>query len=806
MNAALFLVYNAVALRPLPVGEPDALVSIRGLNDQRVGGHDPHFSFADYLDYRAANQVFSGLAAHRSGWAIMQWGEPGDAKVDLLADGAGAGKVPIQTVSDNYFAVLRAELIRGRGFLREEMEPAGDHRVVVLSHSFWEQRLQSDPNIVGQTVKFDQRDYRVVGVTAPGFVGHNPRAPAAWMPLVEAVSQRQRGTLVMVGRLKPAVTLEQARADLDVITRRLGEMYPAKGRKTSVELQPGMKWFYIPLTPQMLLIFTPMLLGFAMVLMIACTNVANLLLARGVTRQQEIGVRLTLGAGRARIIRQLLTENFLLCAAGAVAGLLLACWFLQVMRPLILSYLPAEWVSLTDMWAALEIGPDRRVVLCTAALALVALVAAGLAPALHASKLNLLPALKDEGSAFGRRLPHARLRNFLVISQVAACLVLLSCAGLLVQNLIRARALNLGFDASRAYEVVLTEVTPPKAPAARNAWFRELAETLGALPGVEGTAVVTGGPFLGASRGEVLVHRPDGGEMSPRDTRFAAVTSGFFATFGVPVRQGRTFATQEVNASARVAIISETLARRLWPEENPLGKTIALRESGLAALRGANTAAGESFVSFDVIGVAGDVRNSISDIEQAFVYLPLAADVTTINGLFLRPRIASPDSLAAIARAARRAGVPLEFQGRLGTVYQEQMLPYLGLGALSGLLGGLALVLAAVGLYGVMSFSVRQRTREIGIRVALGATGARVVGMFVRQGMRLVVVGVVVGIGGSALFLLLMSRIWAGLPVHFDPLAFGAAILILGGVALLACWLPTRRATKVDPMVALRAE
>jgi ABC-type antimicrobial peptide transport system permease subunit len=288
--------------------------------------------------------------------------------------------------------------------------------------------------------------------------------------------------------------------------------------------------------------------------------------------------------------------------------------------------------------------------------------------------------------------------------------------------------------------------------------------------------------------------------------RFAAVTSGFFATFGVPVRQGRTFATQEVNASARVAIVSETLARRLWPQENPLGKTIALRESGLATLRGANAAAGEGFVSFDVIGVAGDVRNSITDVEQVFVYLPLAADVTTINGLFLRPRIASPESLAAIARAAERIGRPLEFQGRLATVYQEQMLPYLGLGALSGMLGGLALMLAAVGVYGVMSFSVRQRTREIGIRVALGATTTRVVGMFVRQGMRLVGIGVAIGVGGSALFLLLMSRIWAGLSLRFDPLAFGAATLLLGGVALLACWLPTRGAAKVDPMVALRAE
>jgi len=796
VNAALFTICNAMALRSLPARAPDELLSVRGLRDRKAQRNDPDFTYAEYLDYRDSNHVFSGLAAYFAGMRTgqLEISGAGQALAPMAGDGGSSDRVFIKDVTENYFSVVGADLLLGRSFLPEEMQVSSP-TVIVLSHRFWERYWHRDPNVLGKILRVSGRACTVVGVTGPDFLGDAPVPPAGWIPAT--TGSQIDGSLRLVGRLKAGVTPVQAKADLDVIAQRRAQAYPREGNKTAVELEPAMRWLHFQINAGTLMALSPVLLGFAMVLMLACANLTNLLLARGVTRQQEIGVRLALGASRGRIIRQLLTENLLLCAMGAATGLVLALWALQILRPLALSFAPAEWAPLTEMWQMLGLGPDGRVIACTVVLALVAAIAAGLAPALHASRTNLVSTLKDEGSAFGRRLRLSRLRNFLVVSQVAVCLVLLSGAGLLVRNMLRVRSEDLGFETKSVVEVEATWANS-SSPDAKQAWIRESMTQVRARPDVAAISATNGWPMPGRRDETRRVKDPSVSDATSlaMETRHCRVTAGFFETFGIAVR-GRGFTPQEdSDPQARVIVISETLARRLWSGAEPLGRVLAI-----AAAPGS-----EAFVEYRVVGVARDVRDDFIHPRPEFAYAPLATEGGVISSVFLRPRGEAATSLAAIASSVEGSGVKLNFHRRTATQVQERLLPFLGLGALSGALGGLALLMACVGLYGVMSFSVRQRTREIGIRLALGANARRIVSLFLRQGMRLVVWGVAIGLGGAALFFLLLSKFWFGLALHLDASALGIVTLLLAAVALLACWLPARRAAKVDPMVALRCE
>ncbi len=796
VNAALFTIYNAIALRPLPARAPDELLSVRGLPDRKAQRNDSFFTYAEYLDYRDSNHVFSGLAAHSAGMRAGQLEIPGEGQAwtPTASDGRPSGSVFIKDVSENYFSVVGADLMLGRSFLPEEMQVSSP-TVIVLSHRYWERYWHRDPNVLGKIQRVNGRACTVVGVTGPDFLGNAPVPPAGWIPA--PTGSQSDGYLRLVGRLKAGVTSAQAKADLDVIAERRARAYPGEGSKTAVEFEPAMRWLNFPINAGTLMALSPVLLGFAMVLMLACTNLTNLLLARGVTRQQEIGVRLTLGASRGRIIRQLLTENLLLCALGAAAGLVLALWALQIFRPLVLSFAPAEWAPLTEMWQMLSLGPDGRVIGCTVALALIAAIAAGLAPALHASRTNLVSTLKDEGSAFGRRLRLSRLRNFLVVSQVAVCLVLLSGAGLFARNMLRLRSEDLGFETKSVVDVEAAW-NNSSSPDAKQAWIRESMTQVRARPDVAAISATNGWPRPGRMDETRRVKDPSVSDAASLaiETRHCRVSAGFFETFGIAVR-GRGFTPQEdLDPQARVIVISDMLARRLWSGAEPLGRVLAI-----AAAPGS-----EAMVEYRVVGVARDVRDDFGHPRPEFADSPLATEGGMISSVFLRPRGDATTSLAAIASSVEGSGVKLNFHRWTATRVQERLLPYLGLGALSGALGGLALLMACVGLYGVMSFSVRQRTREIGIRVALGANAGRIVRMFLRQGMRLVAWGVAIGLSGSALFFLLLSKFWFGHALRLDALALGGVTLLLTAVALLACWLPSRRATRVEPMMALRCE
>ncbi|MEO5960567.1 MAG: ADOP family duplicated permease, partial [Opitutaceae bacterium] len=791
VNAALFTIFNAISLRSLPAREPDQLVTVRGHSDPFARRNDPFFTYREYLDYRESNQVFSGLAACNAGMRAHPLELTGPA------DGSRPRFVTVKAVTENYFAVLGVEPMLGRSFLPEEVQ-AATPSVVVLSHRFWERYWHSDPNVLGKIQRENGHACSVVGVMGPEFLGDMPVPPAYWMPIAATGTD---GQLELVGRLKPGVTSREAKADLDVIAQRRAQVN-AKGRvKTAVELKPALRFLYIPLNPMTLAVLSPVLLGFAMVLMIACTNVTNLLLARGVTRQQEIGVRLTLGASRGRIIRQLLTENLLLCILGAAAGLVLALWTLQMLRPLVLSFVPAEFAPLTETFEALKLGVDGRVIGCTAALATIAALAAGLAPAVHASRANLISTLKDEGSAFGRRLRHSGLRSFLIVSQVAVCLVLLSCCGLLVRSLWRVQDQALGFAPERVLDVEVSW-PGPRTAAVKRAWAREFATRVRALPGVAGVAFSQGGPLQGWGGMQRAIKDPAARAANAplREVNHCRVSAGFFETFKIELR-GRGFTPQEeADPHARVAVISEFIARQLWPGADALGRTIAVAEA-------ANS---DAYVEYRVVGVAHDVGDRWEGWQGAFAYLPLATSDGA--GMFLRLADGVVAPPPVIMDFAVEAGVTVEFNRRIAKRAQERLLPFQGMAALSGALGGLALLMAAAGLYGVMAFSVTQRTREIGIRMALGAQAANIVRLFLRQGMRLVAIGAAIGLGGTILALLAFTKFWFGFggmeagneirEAALDPIAYAAVTLLLATVALVACWLPARRATKFDPMVA----
>ncbi|HEY4249042.1 MAG TPA: ABC transporter permease [Lacunisphaera sp.] len=812
VNSALFTAYNAIALRSLPVKEPESLVKVLGQNTSQPGAASTNWSFPEYLNFRDGNRALSDLAAI---WpAIVSVDDGSPAAADMMFDVRGAGTALILNVSDNYFRTLGGGFELGRGFLPEENRVPGDGAVIVLSHSFWQRRFHGNPAAIGQMIRLRGRPYTVIGVTAEGFAGDQSAPPLGWVPIMnilrnEDLTRRNFSPLRLVGRLRPGVTEQQAEMDLDLIASRQALENPSEHGRDAVSLERGMRFMTIPVNAKTLAAVTPVLFGFALVLLIACTNVANLLLARGITRQQEIGVRLTLGASRPRILRQLFTENLLLCALGAAAGLLFATWTLQMLKPIAMSQLPPEWAYETRRWMFLSFTPDFRVAVFTAVVALVAAIGAGLIPALQSSRADLVSSLKNDGTALGRKFGQTRLRNFLVVAQVAVCLMLLSCAGLLVRNTIALRHPDLGFDSEPVFEVSIESKGAPRGdPQSAYDLRREAIRVLRTLPDVVSATLARWGPMLGGP--ETGVSLPDAAVSQPAESsgRYCFVSDGFIETFGLHLLRGRSFTAGEVMTDRRVIVLSESAARHFWPGQQAIGRFVGLRGDIFDAP--GRTVRGQATREFQVIGVVADVSSTLLEQKHVLIYAPISpeAAAATMQGgrIYLRPRSDSTAMLASIVREADAAGEVLQFDRRVSANITEQRLPFLGLSALSGLLAGLALLMASVGLFGVMSFSVNQREREIGIRSALGATTADIIRLVVSQGMRLIAVGIVVGLGSGLLFALLLPRILFGAAGAFDPISFSAVTGLFAAVALLACWLPARRAAKVDPMIALRAE
>lgn len=779
-NTAIFSLFNALVLRPIPGKDPVAMVNLYRTteNAARFGV----FSYPEYRDYREHNTVFSGLAAFTG------------ARVTLATEnnGSGDGGETLQAllVSGNYFSVLGLGAVEGRTFLPEEDETPNARAVVVLSHDLWQRHFGGDANLVGGTLKLNEVRYTIVGIAPEGFGGTTPDPADVWIPMMmqgnvrpgsNLLQDREHLSLQLIGRLKSGIRREQAQAEMTVLARQVTPVQNGKTPNISVTVtRAGF------LNPQELGDVVPLaaflMASVGLVLLIACANVANLLLARAAGRQKELGIRSSLGASRARLIRQLLTESMLLALAGGFGGTLLALWLAQ----LLLAFVHPPGMQRLELKAPL----DLRVFGFSLLLSLLTGLLCGWLPALRSSKQEAASAVKEEWTTFGRRVSKSRLRGFLVISQVAVSLFLLVGAGLLARALEKAQKVTPGFEI-QSVTVVSANLSQRNYNAARALEFqRELTERLSAIPGVAAVGLARTAPL--SSSFAVTAIAPPGAEGSGRTEKvnFNTVTPGYFEALGIPLVCGRDFTQLEISGGARVAVVSEAFAHRYWPGEDPIGKRF--NGGGASAYR-------------EVIGVARDVRNVyLWSSHDPYLYLPLTAAEATDMLFFVRTQRNTSALVGAIPGYVHTIDASVQVSAqRLDENLALWIWPSQMGASLAAALGFFALLLAAAGIYAVMSYAVTQRTREIGIRMALGSQQREVVELLLREGMGLVGVGLAIGLLASLGGARLLARFLYGLNA-VDGLAFGGVSLLLTGVALLACWLPARRAMRVEPMVALR--
>jgi putative ABC transport system permease protein len=767
-NTAIFSLVNAVLLRPLPFAEPDRLVWMWG--NIRNGSNRASVSPLDFLDYRKQNTTFEEFAATFS------------VPVHLNLTGNGEPeRLTAAGVTGNYFQTLGATPALGRTFLLENEKPGSD-QVAVLSYGFWQKRFGGDPGIVNKTITLDGRTCQVLGVMPQDF--SFPQSAELWVPINFDISpgmkQRKAHFMRPIGKLKSGVTLAQAQADTDVIARRLEEQYPDSNSGWALRLVSLREQLVGNTRPTLFILFGAV--GF--VLLIACANVANLLLVRAAGRQKEIALRTALGAGRFRIVRQMITESVLLALSGGALGTLLAIWGADLLVTMSAGSIPPT----------AHVRIDATVLGFTLLISLLTGVLFGLAPALRTMKLNLSESLKEGGRTPGEGAQRNRTRSVLVILESAVAVVLLISAGLLIRSLIELQNISPGFD---AHNVLTMRVDLPRekyaTPEKTGNFFSQLESRLGGLPGVENVGLVSELPLSGQPNDVpyTVEGRPPVSIDQAFDDDFRRVNRQYFGALRIPFLRGRNFTEQEVRQSAKVIIISELLAKQVFPNEEPIGKRLILAMGNQV---------------FEIIGIVGDIRHRALESQPApAMYLPTYE--TPWMNLVIRTK-GDPTSLSAAVRKEVQGIDPDQPVADVKTM--EQWLDTAVAApryrtALLGLFALVALVLASTGIYGVMSYSVTQRTHEIGVRMALGAQQVDVLKLVVRQGMTLVVVGVGVGLVGAIALTRVMSTLLFGVTAK-DPLTFVAVAALLTLVAFVACYLPARRATKVDPLVALRYE
>jgi macrolide transport system ATP-binding/permease protein len=787
VNSAIFSGVSAFILRPMPVERPDELV--RAFEVSRADGEYNDVSYPDYIDYRDQTGVFDGLLAHTLVQAALSDKDQNDIIYGEL-------------VSGNYFDVLRVHPLLGRGFLADEDKTPGAAPVVVLGYNLWQRRFNSDPNLVGKVVTLNGQQYTVVGVTPETFKGTKwALSMDFWVPaMMQAqidrssfyLDRRNAHNFDLVGRLKPGVSVEQAGAAMTTVSARLSEAYPnIRGKNIGAVVMPETSGRFDEAAGRVALSAGLAMMAVGLILLIACANVANLLLARSLARRREIGIRLALGASRLRLIRQLLTESVMLSVIGGILGMLLAYWATDLMW----SFVPA----LPYNFEPELFTPDTRVLAFTLVLSLATGVIFGLAPALQSSNPDVLPVLKGETPVTKTGTRRLTLRNLLVVSQVALSLIVLVCAGLFVKSARNAQSIDPGFKTDNVLALSVNPGLLGYTQEQGNVFYRQLVEHVEALPGVESASVATLLPLGDSSHGTGPVV-PEGQPLPPPDEDGGYVLNNtvgpkHFETLKVPLLAGRDFNERDGKDAPKVVIINETLARRLWPNEDPLGKRLTIGRK-------------EDRPLWEVIGVARDGKyRTLGETPKPYMYFHLPQDYEA--GMTLLIRTANdPKSLTpAVREVVRNLDSRLPIYGVM--TLQEHMgyaLMWTRMGAkLSTTFGLLALLLAATGLYSLMAYSVGQRTREIGIRMALGAQRGDVLRLVAVQGMRLAVAGIVVGIPLAFVLTRVMSGLLYGVSAA-DPLIFIVVPVLLGAVALLACYIPARRATRVDPMIALRYE
>jgi putative ABC transport system permease protein len=775
-NSAIFSVVNAVLLRPLPFREPDKLVILW----EQTQAQDSSVSYPNFLDWREQNSVFAGIAAfRRDSFNLTGAGEP-----ERLAG---------RLVSGNFFETLGVQPLAGRGFVPQDDAPASAP-TVVLGYGFWQRRFGGDASVVNQQLTLNDKSYTVVGITPADFrfASDTDIYVPIGLSVAEVPFYKERGShpgLWVTGRLKPGVSMEGARAELDAIMARLGQQYPETNKGRRVHIESLYENTVQDVRPALLILLGAV--GF--VLLIACANVANLLLARSAARQKEIAIRTALGASRWRIMRQLLTESLLLGVLGGVLGLLLALWGTD----LLIAAAPEGVPRLADARI------DLRVLGFTLGVAVLTGLVFGLAPALQASKTDLNESLKEtERGSTGRR---QGLRGVLVVSEVALALVLLIGAGLMVKSLWQLQRIDTGFDPHHVLALQLSLKGDRADPQKVENFIAQVEGRVKNLPGVESVAFTNGLPFAGAAEQSFqIVGRPNpDNDTTPYSAVRYTTSPDYLQALGINLLRGRYFAAQDRPDSPPVIVIDETLARKYFPDQDPLGQRLQVGQPGTPP--------------YEIVGVVGHVKHYGLDGEvpvEAQFYFPFAqvpAEKMSViaNGISVVVRTRSePQKLAASVRGQILAVEPNQ------PVYNVRAMEELVAESIASrrfsmflllVFALVALVLAAVGLYGVMAYSVTQRTHEIGIRMALGAQAADVLRMILGQGLLLIIFGIAMGLAVAFALTRVLASLLYGVSAT-DPLTFAAISLLLITVALLACYIPARRATKVDPMIALRYE
>ena len=790
-NTAIFSLVNTLLLRPLPVGDPAQLVCVSSVNRQGAGLG--LFSYPNYKDFRENNESLSGLAAHR--FAPMS--------LSGMTDNAGNDerrneRIWGYLVSGNYFDVLGVKAALGRTFSPEEDQTPGAHPVVVLSHRCFERRFAADTSIVGQTITLNGHQFHVIGIAPEGFTGTEliftpeiwvPSMMLSWIdPGAGGLERRDSVQWFTVGRLKPGLSVAQAQTALNALATELAREHPQTNEGMIIQLTPP--GLVIPAARTLALGFAGMLMAtVGLVLLIACANLAGLLLARATERRREIAIRLSLGASRWRLVRQLLTESVLLAAAGGGMGLLLAFWILELV---------VAWKPSLEFAVTIDLKMDQRVLSFTLLLSLLTGVLCGLIPACQATKTDLVPALKDEASMAGYR--RSRLRNGLIVAQVALSFVLLIAAGLMVRSLQRVQVLGPGFETEHEAVMSVNLSLQGYDEARGQEFYRQMIARAESVPGVLSASVTS---FLPLSLHYLGVPINIETKASARGTRVSEAMQGsvalnYFSTMGIPLIAGRDFTAQDKKDAPPVAIINDTFARCFWPDQSAVGKRFSTGRSEGPLI--------------EVIGVAKDGKYfSLSEEPRPFVYRPLLQNYVggaNNDGTLIVRTAADPSAIIAAVRSEVQqldANLPV-FDVKTLTEHMRLSLFPLRAGAASaGSFGLLAMTLAAIGIYGVMAYAISLRTREIGIRIALGARPRDVLTMLVRQGMTLAAIGLVIGLAAALALTRLMSSVLYGVSAT-DAMTFVAVSLLLTMVVLAACYLPARSVTKVDPMVALRHE
>jgi len=764
-NTTVLTAVNTLLLRPLPFADPDRLVAVYGISAGAGPDDRSSVSYPDYVDFGNLDGALTSAGAYTNTMVNL-------GGIDEPQRLMGA------RVSASLFPTLGVKTAAGRFFSPDE-DLAG--KAVVLSHELWQSRFGGDRKVLGQKVTVNGEPYTVVGVMEPRI--QFPETARLWLPLEPPTGPDSRGyrTYNIVGRLAPGVTPQQARARVAARARALAERYPEADAQRGGGAILYREQFSRQVRPMMLI----MLGAVSCVLLIACANVANLLLARGTSRRREIAVRLAVGAGRGRVIRQLLTESLLIAALGGVLGALLGTWGIGALT----ASLPAD----LPFWMVFSV--DGKVLGMTLAIAAASALVFGLVPALRASKLDLVSELKDGGrGTTGVRA--GRLQASLVVAQLALSVVLLVGATLMLRSFMALHTVDPGFQA----DGVLTLQTSLQGPryegdSTVTRSYQQMIERIRALPGVKGAAAVSNLPVADCCASSTFYPEgkdyPAGGAPEALNN---AATPGYFATMRIPMIAGREFGEGDRTGAPNVAIVNRVLAERIWPGENPVGRRFRF---------GANDS-----TWFTVVGVAHEVKyNKLNEEDLPQLYLPHGQHPWRTLSIVVRTA-GEPAALAPAVRQAVRAmdpDLPVTRVQSMNEVVRLRMFESRVYGVMFAVFALVALLLASVGLYGVMSYTVAQRTHEVGVRIALGALPGDVIRMMVRRGARLIGIGLAIGVPAAFLLARVLRGALYGVSAS-DPVTFAGIVALLTGVALAASWLPARRAARVEPMVALRTE